>query len=88
MSDPFYRPPAGWPTFHGRVSTNRSDEGFRNYLSLTANNYRMRVYLDGEQREEVITADPDAGTIEIYYGTQVVTLKGHVEIRLERKPPS
>jgi hypothetical protein len=27
---------------------------------------------------------PDAGTIEIYNGSQAVTLKGYVEIRLER----
>ena len=33
-----------------------------------------------------MTADPEAGIIEIYQGDRLVTLKGHVEIKLERDP--
>ena len=83
MSDPFHRPPAGQPSFHGRVSTDRTDSGFDNYLALTTGQYRMRIFLDGEERPAV-TADPVAGIIETYQGDRIVILKGHVEIKLER----
>jgi hypothetical protein len=85
---PFYRSPGGQATFHGRVSKSRADKGFENYLNLLGH-YRMRLFLDGEQhKEEWVTADPYAGTIEICIGAQTVTLSGHVEIRLERGKPS
>jgi hypothetical protein len=84
VSDPFYRPPARQATFHGRVSTDRADKGFDNYLALTTGQYRLRIYFNGEE-QEVVTADPVAGIIETYQGVRKVTLKGHVEIKLERK---
>ena len=84
MSDPFYRPPAQKPIFHGRVSTNRTDKGFDNYLALTVSHYRVQVFFNGEECPAV-TADPEAGIIETYQADQMVTLKGQVEIRLERK---
>ena len=87
MSDPFYRPPVRQPTFHGRVSTNRSDKGFDNYRTLTAAHYHVHIFLNGEE-QKAVTADPEAGIIEIYQGDRMVTLKGHVEIRLERDRPS
>ena len=87
VSDPFYRPPARPPIFHGRVSTNRADQGFDNYLTLSADNFRMHIFLNGEE-QPAVTADPEAGIIETYQGDRMVTLKGHVEIRLERKRSS
>ena len=83
MSDPFYRAPARQPSFHGRVSTNREDKGLDNYLRLTTGNYRMHVYLNG-QEQPAVTSDPQAGIIETYQGDRLITLKGCVEIRLER----
>jgi len=71
------------PTFHGRVSTNRADTGFQNYLNLTADNQKVHVFLDWVE-QHAVTADPDAGIVEIYYGAQLVTLRGRVEIKLER----
>jgi hypothetical protein len=85
VSDPFYRPPVSQPTFHGRVSTDRTDRGFDNYLALVLGQYYMRIFLGGKERAAV-TADPAAGIIETYQGDRKVTLKGHVEIRLKRKP--
>jgi hypothetical protein len=84
VSDPFYRPPAGQPTFLGRVSTDRADSGFDNYLKLTTDRYHIRIFLD-DKEQRAVTADPNAGIIKSYQGDQMVTLKGHVEIRLERK---
>ena len=84
VSDPFYRPPAQQPIFHGRVSTSRGDKGFENYLNLTMGHYRMRIFLDGEEHKEVVTADPNAGTVEIHIGGQTITLSGRVEVRLVR----
>jgi len=71
------------PTFHGRVSTNRADTGFQNYLNLTADNQKVHIFLDGVE-QHAVTADPDTGIVEIYYGAQLVTLRGNVEIKLER----
>jgi hypothetical protein len=83
MSDPFYRPPAGRPTFHGRVSTHRYDAGYDNYLALRADHYLPRIFLNGKE-QRAVTADPEAGIIEIYQGDRLVTLTGRVEIKLER----
>ena len=85
MSDPFYRPPQGGRPFMGGFRPIERTEGSTTICALTRNHYRMHIYLNGEERKEVVTADPDAGTIEIYHGTQKVTLKGYVEIKLERK---
>jgi len=87
MSDAFYRRPATSPTFHGRVSTDRSDKGFDNYLRLTAARYRLHIFLDGKE-QPAVTADPQAGVIETLRGDRMVVLKGHVEIKLERVEPS
>ena len=85
MSDnPFYFRPFRQPTFHGRVSKNRTDKGFENYLSLAAGHYRIRVFLNGKEHL-AITADPHAGTIEVNGGVGPVTLSGHIEIKLERE---
>jgi hypothetical protein len=46
--------------------------------------YRMRIFLDGKEHQEVVTADPSAGTIEIHIGAQMVTLSGYVEVKLVR----
>jgi hypothetical protein len=35
------------PSFHGRVSTNRSDRGFQNYLNLITDGYKICVFLNG-----------------------------------------
>ena len=48
-------------------------------------NYSMRVFLN-DKEHSAVTADPNAGIVEIYQGDRLVTLKGHVEVRLERKP--
>src|ERR1700751_2259890 len=48
------------PTFHGRVSTNRADTGFQNYLNLTADNQKVHIFLDGVE-QHAVTADPDTG---------------------------
>ena len=85
MSDPFYRPPAGRKTFHGRVSTHRYDAGYDNYLALRADHYLPRIFLNGKE-QRAVTADPEAGIIEIYQGARLVTLTGRVEIKLERDP--
>jgi hypothetical protein len=83
VSDPFNSRRFRQSAFHGRVSTNRADrKGFENYLNLSAGHYRVRIFLNGEE-SAAITADSDAGTIEIHNGTQLVTLQGYVEIRLE-----
>jgi hypothetical protein len=84
VSDPFYRRPARSPNFHGRVSTNRADRGFDNFLALMICNYSMRIFLNGKEHSAV-TADPNAGIVEIYQGDRMVTLNGQVEVRLERK---
>jgi hypothetical protein len=81
MSGPLYRPCVR--RFHGRVSTDRTDSGFDNYLILTKAGYRLHIFLNGEEQRSV-TADPEAGTIEFYQGDRMVTLGGQVEIRLER----
>ena len=86
MSDPFYRAPAR-PSFHGRVSSDRGDNGFENYLDLAGAGYRIRIFLNGEE-QLAVTADSEAGIIEFYQGDRIVTLKGHVEIKLERRKPS
>jgi hypothetical protein len=67
VSDPFYLRPIRQPTFHGRISKIRTDEGFENYLSLAAGHYRIRVFLNGKEHL-AITADPHAGTIEVNGG--------------------
>jgi hypothetical protein len=88
VSNPCYCPPAGQATFHGRVSTSRGDRGFENYLNLTMGHYCMRIFLDGEEHQHVVTADPNTGTIEICsIGAQTITLSGHVEVRLVRDYP-
>lgn len=84
MSDQFYRPLIRQPTFHGRVSTDRTDSGFDNYLALTTSQYRMRIFLDGKERPAV-TADPAAGIVETYQGDRKITLRGQVEIKLDSK---
>jgi hypothetical protein len=61
---------------------DRADKGFDNYLKLRTGHYRIRIFLDDKERRAV-TADPDAGIIETYQGARMVTLKGHVEIKLE-----
>jgi hypothetical protein len=88
VSDPFYRPPAGQPTFHGRVSTDRTDGGFDNYLKLTTDRYHIRIFLDDKEQQQAVTADPEAGIIKSYRGDRMVTLKGRVEIKLERTRPN
>jgi hypothetical protein len=87
MSDPFYLPPARQPTFHGRVSTDRADRGFDNYLDLMASHYRLHIFLDGKEHPAV-TADPEAGIIKAFRGDRMVTLAGCVEIKLERDKPA
>jgi hypothetical protein len=47
-------------------------------------NYSMRIFLNGKEHSAV-TADPNAGIVEIYQGDRMVTLSGQVEVRLERK---
>jgi hypothetical protein len=76
------RAPARQPIFHGRISTDRKDGGFDNYLKLTTDHYRIRIFLDNKE-QRAVTADPDAGIIKIYQGDRMVTLKGLVEIKLE-----
>jgi hypothetical protein len=71
-------------TFHGRVSTNRVDKGFQNYLNLLMDSYKICVFLNGVEHHATMTADPGAGMIEICNGAHSVTLNGYVEIRLER----
>jgi hypothetical protein len=83
VSDPFHRPPVRCPTFHGRVSTDRADKGYNNYLILTGAGYRLRIFLNGEE-QKTVTADPEAGIVQFYQGIQMVTLYGNVEIKLER----
>jgi hypothetical protein len=74
------------PSFHGRVSTNRLDKGFQNYLNLKMDDYKIYIFLDGVERSaSTMTADPNAGTIEIIHtGAKPLVLKGNVEIKLER----
>ena len=83
MSNPFSPRRIRQPTFHGRVSKIRADEGYENYLNLTAGHYQIRVFLDGKEHL-AITADPHAGTIDVDGGAGPVTLSGHVEIKLEQ----
>jgi hypothetical protein len=44
----------------------------------------MRIFFNGKEHP-AITADPVAGIIETVQGDRIVTLTGHVEVRLERK---
>jgi len=62
---------------------DRADKGFDNYLKLTTDHYRIRIFLD-DKDQRAVTADPEAGIIETYQGDRMVTLKGYVEIKLER----
>jgi hypothetical protein len=48
----------------------------------------MRIFLDGKEHQEVVTADPGAGTIEIHIGAQTVTLSGCAEVKLVRDYPT
>ena len=43
----------------------------------------MHIFLNGEE-QPAVTADPKEGIVETYLGDRLVTLKGCVEIRLER----
>jgi hypothetical protein len=62
---------------------DRADKGFDNYLKLTTDHYRIRILLDHKE-QQAVTADPEAGIIETFQGGRMVTLKGHVVIKLER----
>jgi hypothetical protein len=83
VSDLFDPLPIRISSFHGRISTIRTDKGFENYFRITIGRYRIRILLNGKEHEAV-TADPDAGTIEFYCGAKLVALHGRVEVRLER----
>ena len=60
MSDPFRITLARQPTFHGKVSTDRADRGFDNYLILAGAGYQLRILLNGKEHLAV-TADPVVG---------------------------
>jgi hypothetical protein len=47
----------------------------------------MHIYFNGKE-EPAVTADPEAGIIKTYQGDRLATLKGHVEIKLERRQSS
>lgn len=66
--------------FMGPVSAQAWSKGQENYWNLTGDGWAVRVFLNGKEIPDCIAADPDAGTVTIVNGT----LKGAVEIRLER----
>jgi hypothetical protein len=84
MSDPFRITLARQPTFHGKVSTDRADRGFDNYLILAGAGYQLRILLNGKEHLAV-TADPVVGIIEFYQGDRLIGLQGQVEVRLDRR---
>jgi hypothetical protein len=48
-----------------------------------SSHFEIRIFLNGKEYQAT-TADPYAGTIKVYCGSKLVTLKGNVEIKLER----
>lgn len=89
MKDSFERRRIVQHQFLGRISIVQSDpEGFKNYQNLIQEGYRPRVFVDGVEHREFVTADPDAGLVRTAgHGPglrSMVELKGSVSIRLER----
>jgi hypothetical protein len=57
-------------------------------LSRADDRQLSRPFLPEGEKQSAVTADPEAGIIETYQGDRMVIPKGHVEVRVERKPPS
>jgi hypothetical protein len=83
VSNPFLPPRSRYVTFHGRISKHQADSGFENYLNVMSSHFEIRIFLNGKEYQAT-TADPYAGAIKVYCGSKLVTLKGNVEIKLER----
>jgi hypothetical protein len=96
MPDPFERRRQVRRTFQGRVSYDKSDRGYENYINLLRDGYRIRIFLNDVEQAHCLIADPDEGWIvrhqivggkPVFIGrvaqTEIVT--GNISIRLERQ---
>lgn len=74
--------------FHGLVAREVHDDGFRNYCNLSLDGYDIRVFLDGVEQIEYTAANPEEGWVRVVGHSLSVrnTLKGLVEIKIQRKP--
>jgi hypothetical protein len=76
--------------FHGPVARKVDEVGFRNYCNLLLDGYAVRVFLDEVEQMEYIAANPEEGWVRgVSMGCSVSaysTLKGIVEVRIERSP--
>ena len=75
-----------------RLSVDETDPGYITYRALKriGVEHTVRVYLDGEKAESVITADEEKGEIvahgeRVGRSLSVKTLRGKVEIRFEKR---
>jgi hypothetical protein len=67
--------------FLGPVSSNAySGKPYENYNNLLADGWTITILLNDKVRHDALGADPDKG--EVYFSG--VTLKGTVEVRMER----
>lgn len=67
--------------FLGPISATAWGKGYSNYCNLISDGWTVTILLNDKIQKDAIAADPDAGTVEFMGG---VTLKGLVEIRMER----
>ena len=78
----------GKPQFHGPVARSCDEEGFRNYCNLLLDGFKIRVFLNDAEQIEYTAANPEEGWVRVIPpGNSLsarVTLKGYVEIRIER----
>ena len=75
--------------FLGRISSVIFDPGYRNHLALMADGYDVRVFLNDEPQDDVITADPDEGFVQrrafLRSSAMTDTRRGSVSIRISKK---
>jgi hypothetical protein len=78
--------------FLGRISSVMFDPGYRNHLALMADGYDVSVFLNDERLDDVITADPDEGFVQVRAfrrsSAMTDTRRGSVSIRISKKRKS
>lgn len=70
------RAKAGGRVSRDRISTEKGDPGERRYAELSGDGKRVRVFLDGVEQKDAVTADPGLGIVK----RAVVTENGNIAI--------
>lgn len=78
--------------FHGAVSIDSTEadaQAYQNYCNLLIGGYITRVFVDGKERFDCVSADPNSGVASVLPNIRNgsrATIRGRVEIRIERNP--